>query len=419
VITTPPDPGPSLDASGVQGLQVNREGGSQANFFGGTHHHGVSALEVAWPVLVGRAPLLADAFQHRSGLRDAIEAALDAGARTLVVTGDGGTGKTQLAAAIFERVRGSVDVAVWASVTSREAAVSVYADAFCALHPARARGDATRDAEAFLTWLDSTERSWVVVLDDVGDPADLVGLWPQGPSGRALITTRRLDDAMIGHGRVVINVGLYSAAESMAYLSQRLDRPGGARDVLHEAEQLAEDLGHLPLALAQAAAVIANDAITCASYRTLLADRSRTLAEVLPHDAGDGYPRPLACAWSLAIDRADALPPRGLARPLMSVVAVLDPNGVPESVLLTVAVRSFLTRAAAETQLPPSSGPSEQVPARDVRRALRNLHRLCLTSHDPNCTTRGVRMHALAQRAALERLATPLSPRRRRPLLPP
>jgi hypothetical protein len=49
-----------------------------------------------------------------------------------------------------------------------------------------------------------------------------------------------------------------------------------------DAEELAADLGHLPLALAQAAAHIADRESSCAAYRHLFADRHRTLAELMP-----------------------------------------------------------------------------------------------------------------------------------------
>ena len=35
-------------------------------------------------------------------------------------------------------------------------------------------------AAQFLGWLSETSRPWLVVLDDLADPADLDGLWPSG-----------------------------------------------------------------------------------------------------------------------------------------------------------------------------------------------------------------------------------------------
>jgi hypothetical protein len=143
------------------------------------------AAGVLWPVVVGRPPLLADAFQRRPALAEAIEAGLAGGGTTVVtqvVAGDGGTGKTQLAVAAFEgaRARG-VDLAVWVPAASRESILASYAQACVATGRAgaahdRGGGDAQGLAEAFLAWLAVTGRSWLVVLDDVADPADVRGL---------------------------------------------------------------------------------------------------------------------------------------------------------------------------------------------------------------------------------------------------
>ena len=383
-----PTSGLRVDAPNAQGTQIGSRNLMVNQFI-------AAAPAVVWPVLVGRAPLRADAFQERRGLRDLVERALDPG-RTAVVTqvvaGDGGTGKTQLAAEVFERVRqNGVDLAVWVTATSRTGVLATYAQAHAVTHPGAGTGDAERDAEAFLAWLATTDRSWIVGLDDVADPGDLSRLWPTGSTGRVLVTTRRRDAAFAARGRVV-DVGAFTPEEALDYLTAKLT-PGDRMpvDTLAQARELAGDLGHLPLALAHAAAVIVNDAITCAGYRALLADRRHTLSDLFPADAGasgDEYGQTLSGAWSLAVERANALGPAGLARPLLDIVAVLDPNGIPEGILTSRSVRDYLGRASMP----------------DGRRALRNLHRLSLITHDPNDPVRSVRMHALAQRSTVENM---------------
>src|SRR5450631_1392219 len=64
------------------------------------------APTVTWPVVVSRAPRLAAAYLDRPAQRAALRAALSnpavgAQAAVAVVTGGGGTGKTQLAADAF------------------------------------------------------------------------------------------------------------------------------------------------------------------------------------------------------------------------------------------------------------------------------------------------------------------------------
>src|SRR5262249_39277462 len=206
---------------------------------------------VEWPVVVGRPPRQADAFQDRPGLRAMISSGLAADQVTVltqVVAGDGGTGKTQLAAAAYRaalapgdeeggvkvprvelpgvkvpgvKVPGvevpgvevpgvevpgvevpgvempGVQVAVWVTAATRAAVLTAYAQAYTRTHPAAGgAGEAEELAERFLAWLQVTPRRWLVVLDDLADPADLDGLWPAGPAGRVLVTTRRRDAAL-------------------------------------------------------------------------------------------------------------------------------------------------------------------------------------------------------------------------------
>ena len=398
-----------LDAAGLTRATPTSPEGLTALLLQALHELAEPATGISWPVVVGRPPLLADAFQRRSTLAEAIETGLAGGGTTVltqVVAGDGGTGKTQLAVAAFEHAQaGGVDLAVWVPAASRESILASYAQAHAATSPARdgGGGDAQVAAEAFLAWLAGTDRSWLVVLDDVADPADLRRLWPRGRSGQTLVTTRRRDAAMSGHRRVVVDVGVFHPEESVAYLTDKLttpDRrlPAGA---LAAAGGLAVDLGHLPVALAQAAAVIINDGITCGEYRRLFAERTRRLAELFPPDPGEDYEHTVATTWSLATDRADALPPAGLAHRMLHLVATMDPAGTPEAVFTSHAARAYLASGngagAGETE---SVRPSAEL----ARQALRNLHLLSVLTHEPGGGGRSVRMHALAQRATLERL---------------
>lgn len=410
-------PEPTVWADGHAAVAVGRDARDIRTEY---HYHAVPAGPVHWPVSVGRPPLAADAFQERPGLSDSLDHALsDAGTVLVseVIAGDGGTGKTQLAAAALRRARTELDLAVWVGAGSRSDVLAAYAQAHAAVGlPADRWGpdaDAPELARAFLDWLSGTERAWMVVLDDLADPDDLVDLWPAGPHGRVLVTTRRRDAAMLARGRLV-DVGVFSPAEALTYLTDKLGKvPGLPGDVLDGAAGLAEDLGRLPLALAQASAVMINDGLSCAAYREVFADRSRTLVDIFPadpRDSGDDYAATVATTWSLATERADRLAPEGLAGRLLAVIAELDPNGIPEAALLSSAVRRWLPEPAddgprrrwpwrRQEPTPPSPvGPDE------ARAALRNLHRLSLVVHEPDGGPWGVRTHALAQRATRESL---------------
>jgi hypothetical protein len=359
---------------------------------------------VEGPHRVGSVPLLADCYQPRERETAGLDEAVSAGTVVLtqVLSGLGGVGKTQLAAEYARRVwaENGVELLVWVTASSRAAVQATYAQAAAeiGLPPVF---DVELAAERFVGWLQDTNRSWLVVLDAVADPADLRGLWPTGSSGRTVVTTRRRDAMLTDHGRRLVDIGLYTAAEAVAYLNDKLG--GAGTGVMAEAAELAFDLGYLPLALAQAANFIRDRDMSCADYRRRWRDRHRRLSEILPQDAqADDYQSTVAATWSISVDHADKLTPIGLARPVLQLLSTLDPNGVPLNI---VTSRAALAVIAGQRALSASDG-GAAVDAQDCRDALTNLHRLSLISLDPAGGARAIRTHALVQRATLEGLST-------------
>jgi hypothetical protein len=163
-----------------------------------------------------------------------------------------------------------------------------------------------------------------------------------------------------------------------------------------QVEALAAELGFLPLALAQAAAYITNEDIGVQQYRNLLA--TRLLHEVVPEEGEltDDHQRIISATWELSIDQADAARPAGLARPVLQLTSILDPAGIPQSVLSSPPALDHLA-----TYLP---GQGHMVDEETVDAALRVLHRYSLIDHDRALIYREVRVHQLVQRATRENL---------------
>ncbi|MFE9679752.1 tetratricopeptide repeat protein [Streptomyces sp. NPDC006259] len=340
-----------------------------------------------------------------------------AGGGTQVLSGTGGVGKTQLAAhhARATWQARAVDLLVWVTASSRDAVLSAYAEAAVTVtdpdDPQNAGlDDPERAAGRFLAWAQATGRRWLIVLDDVSDPAHLNGtdgpgdLWPPArPNGRTVVTTRRRDAALPGH---LIDVGLFTQGEAVGYLRAKLSAQG-RHDDPGQVEELARDLGRLPLALAQAVTYLLDLHLDCATYRVRLADRARTLPDLVPEDSGlpDAHRATLAATWSLSIEHADKLRPTGLARPMLHLAALLDPNGIPATVLTSPPVLAYLTEHRT-----PDGGSDPDVSPRtvgvdDAADALRCLHRLSLVDHTLNTPHREVRVHNLVQRATREALS--------------
>ncbi|MBZ4014745.1 tetratricopeptide repeat protein [Streptomyces purpurogeneiscleroticus] len=355
-------------------------------------------------------PRQADCFQHRATVEYLAAAMSESQTVVLcqVLAGTGGMGKTQLAAhhARTAWQTGQLDLLVWVAAGSRDAIISTYAQAGIEVAGADPE-DPERAAARFLHWAETTDRRWLIVLDDLTDPADLRGLWPpRNPSGRTLVTTRRRDAALTGPARHRIDVGVFAPEEAAAYLTTVLTAHGCCDDP-QQISGLAADLGHLPLALAQAAAYLTDLGLSCAAYRARLADRSRTLPSLLPDPGGlpDDYHATVAATWSLCLEYAERLRPRGLARPLLALAAMLDPNGIPHAVLTSPPALAYLTEHRTSQPGDPGVG-QQQVTAADAGDALRCLHRLSLADHTPGIPHRALRVHALIQRVAREDLPT-------------
>lgn len=374
---------------------------------------------MAWPHQVGVIPRQASAFQQRGAVQDLKQTLTgsDTAMRGHVLSGLGGAGKTQLAAhcARHAQQSGAVDLLVWVDASSRAAVIDRYAQAAADV-TGTVHTDTHEAAAAFLAWLepkaDNTAACrWLVVLDDVADPTDLRGLWPPAhPHGRVLATTRRRDAALAGPDFQQIRVGLFTPAQSATYLTARLTAAG--RDELPEqVAALADALGHLPLALSQAAAYLVDTALPLEgpaggdSYRTRLADRAQTLADltpdVLPDDQSPN--RALGAAWLLSLDRADQLTPQGLARPMLHLAAMLHANGIPAAVLTSQPALAHLARHRTTHEPAMDPAPTEATVA-EATGALRALHRLSLIDHNPNQPHQTVRVHQLIQRSCRDTL---------------
>ncbi|MFE4968052.1 tetratricopeptide repeat protein [Streptomyces sp. NPDC056660] len=363
-----------------------------------------------WPHQVGVLPRQADYFQDRASVQHLQQAVVQGGttAPCHVLAGMGGVGKTQLAAYHARQMwaGNTIDLLVWISAGTRAAVISAYAQAAGEILGA----DPTKPEDAarvFLAWLEPKSRReqvrWLVVLDDVVEPADLRGLWPPtSPLGRTLLTTRRRDAALIGSGQRLVPVGLFTSREATGYLSTAL-ASHGRLETPTDLAALAADLDHLPLALSQAAAYILDAALDCASYRTLLNGRGQVLPELLPDPGGlpDDQPVSVPAAWSLSIDRADQLAV-GMARPMLQLTAALHANGIPAAVLLSPPALAYITEnrdcAAGQAQ-------AHTVTSQDALRALRTLHRLSLVDHVPGNDHEAVRVHQLIQRVTREALS--------------
>ncbi|MET7919208.1 tetratricopeptide repeat protein [Streptomyces avermitilis] len=365
--------------------------------------------EVVWPVEIGPVPTLASAFQPRSALRQAVDDARSSGAAvvlTQVLSGGGGVGKTQLAAACaIDALRDGVDLVVWAAATETQQVITQYAQGAARIRMPGATGqDPESDARALLEWLATTPQRWLVVLDDITDPDGVSRWWPVSRSGTGwvLATTRLKDAHLTGGGRTRVDIDVYTPQEADAYLQTRLTSENMIHLLDDQTAALADALGHLPLALSHAAAYMINEELTCTAYLNLFTHRQTRLSQALPETADtEGYGRQIATTLLISLDAAQAADTTCLAAPALHIAALLDPAGHPHALWTTPPLLNYLTAHRTPSH-PHEPAKQTQVTSGQAHTALRLLHRYALLTCDQRTEPRGVRIHALTARAVRE-----------------
>jgi tetratricopeptide (TPR) repeat protein len=242
-----------------------------------------------------------------------------------VLSGRPGVGKTQLAA---EYARAKI-AASWRLVAWIDAAdpgmllagLAAVAEAL-GLSQAGTRPDAAPAGQAVRHHLESAGDRCLLVFDNASDPEALRPVLPVGGQSRVLITTTQHSVADLG---TRVPVGMFSDGEALDFLTEAsgLDEAGAAA--------VAAELGYLPLALGQAAAVIAGQNLDQATYLERL--RALPAQERLTGSAGLPSPPGAAEAVLLSLDAVREGDPAGVCAGVMEIMAVLSEAGVRRELL--------------------------------------------------------------------------------------
>jgi hypothetical protein len=271
------------------------------------------AAEVPAPAGLHNLPLRPGPFIGRSGELDRLDA-VSRGPGGVVVQalhGLGGVGKSTLAS-YWAATRADGFAPIWWITADSPSAVQHGLAAFAVALEAELSVLLSPPAlaERALQWL-TCHRDWLIVLDNVIDPADVAPVLARTAShGRFLITSRLATTWQ--HVTTVLRLDVLAEDEALDLLTRTVAAPG--RD-LDGAADLCARLGHLPLAVEQAAAYLAqNPLLTPRAYLDLM-DRypagmyahgavgiedRRTLARVWRPTLGTGLPaacrRPPTCS---------------------------------------------------------------------------------------------------------------------------
>ncbi|WP_369234350.1 FxSxx-COOH system tetratricopeptide repeat protein [Streptomyces sp. R21] len=294
-----------------------------------------------------RAPL----FVARSRELALLDTALSAPGQAVVhaVHGLGGIGKSTLAARwAAEFAQGHAPV-WWITADSRAAVDAGLAGFAAALRPSLVTLLPQEQlGEWALQWL-ASHAGWLLVLDNVSDPADVKPLLARATSGRFLITSRRAGGWQGIAEPVALDV--LSVEDAVELFTRKRGDTGADTDTGRDGvAEVCEELGCLPLAVAQAAAFCDQTSSTAREYLTELAAHPAHMYAAT-EEGGDNE-RTIARIWHLTLDRLSDDP---LAGTILLTLAWYASDGIPRSLLNALgpsyAVRTALGRLKAHSMI--------------------------------------------------------------------
>ncbi|KAB8161826.1 tetratricopeptide repeat protein [Streptomyces sp. 3MP-14] len=250
-----------------------------------------------------------------------------AGMMAQAVRGMGGVGKSTL---VLHHARAHLAAGGgpvwWVVAENPEQVVDGLARLAAAVSPVHAALPLEEAADWAVTWLQG-RTGWLVVLDNVNDPDDIAPWLGRLGTGRVLVTTRR-DVPWPGMSTVLRLDPLHPDASLTVLRGVAGENVTADENVWRE---LAEELGHLPLALQQAGAYLAQTRTAPVRYlQRLRADPAGVLATSTP---GGPHQRTIARLWSVTLDTLDNTSPDAVA--LLRILAYCAPTPLPRDVLDT------------------------------------------------------------------------------------
>lgn len=329
--SSPPEPShpvapvpPAHGVSNSRGVQVGSNN-TQYNFNTVTQA-ALPAIESV-PALPGlsRIPPDTSLFVGRTDELIRLAEVLDGSGRPAVVAvhGLGGVGKSTLAARFAHRHAERFGLRWWITADSAAALDTGLADLAEVLLPATADLPVEQRAALGVRWL-ATHDDWLLVLDNVTNPQDAVGLLSRVRTGVILITSRQGSGWRVGK-TVALNV---LAEDEAVQLLGRIVRSEWPDTELAGADRLCGELGWLPLAVEQAGAYLAQNRTSPAAYLDLLA-RFPARMFTATAEGGDAQ-RTMARVWHVTLDRLADTPAIGR---VLRQLAWFAPNEIPRDLL--------------------------------------------------------------------------------------
>jgi tetratricopeptide (TPR) repeat protein len=339
-----------------------------------TARHERQAADEAPPVW-GAVPPRNPNFTGRSALLDQLTQRLTAGTTAVLpaaLHGMGGIGKTQMAVEYIYRHLADYDLVWWIQATEPTQIRTAFTELAQHLRlPGREEAITAVPAVREALRLGRPYRRWLLVFDSAESPEAVRPFFPVDGPGDILITSRNPEWGAIARP---LEVAVFDREESKELLRRR-----GPEIEDAEADQLAERLGDLPLAIEQAAAWRAETGMPVQEYLRLFDEK---VTEILDTSAPTDYEVSVAAAWNVSFDE---LGKRSVAaHQLLQVCAFFSADPIARS--LFTGVRGVSISPELDSAL--------RDPMR-LSRAIRDINRYGLAKIDHRNDT--IQLHRLVQ----------------------
>ena len=279
------------------------------------------------PVIFGRRPDVAAFYIVRGERVRLCDLVIEGQQPRIVLVGMRGCGKSQLASDLAQWCeKQKWSLVAWINAVSREAVKNDLVE-LARLLPIDLSDEPNRDqiVNRCIDYFNSSNSGdRLIVFDNVKDIDDLIKLVPRGDGLRVVVTTTN-DCGWKNQSWESIKVGVFSREDSIKCLLRITDS-----EDLEAAGAVAQKLGDLPLAIAQAGATACAEDWTLKKYLVRL--KRYSISIVIKPVQGDSYTEEVYKALLMAVDAAlkelggDE---REVARRQLDGLAVLAQSGVP------------------------------------------------------------------------------------------
>ena len=287
----------------------------------------VGIVSVQEPVIFGVRPDVAAFYIERGERARLCDLVIEGQQPRIVLVGMRGCGKSQLASDLAQWCeKQKWGLVAWINAVSREAVKNDLVE-LARLLPIDLSDKPNRDqiVNRCIDYFNSSNSGdRLIVFDNVKDIDDLIKLVPRGDGLRVVVTTTN-DCGWKNQSWESIKIGVFSREDSIKCLLRITDSEDS-----EAADAVAQKLGDLPLAIAQAGATACAEDWTLKQYISRLEHYSSSI--VIKPVRGDSYTEEVYKALLMAVDAAlDKLggDEREVARRQLDGLAVLAQSGVP------------------------------------------------------------------------------------------